>query len=53
MFLTVECIFIAKWFSLGNLSLLTNFQKLSNSLYYHYYCTLLLKGVMLVLIKIT
>jgi len=28
MFLNVECIFSAKWFSLGNLSLLTNFQKL-------------------------
>jgi len=29
MFPKVECIFNAKWFSLGNLSLLTNFQTLS------------------------
>ena len=29
VFSNVECIFSAKWFSLGNLSLLTNFQKLS------------------------
>jgi len=28
MFPNVECIFSAKWFTLGNLSLLTNFQKL-------------------------
>ena len=29
MFPNVKCIFSAKWFTLGNLSLLTNFQKLS------------------------
>jgi len=50
-FPNIQCIYSAKSFSFGNLSLLTNFQKLS-TVWSNTNCALLLKGVMLVLIKI-